>query len=81
MAAERTKDAVGQFGVTLMALIIVTFFVGQLTKRAIGEDTNFVVIPAMFLTGVFVFIGWIVFDVWASGVMFSVGLALWGVKK
>jgi len=80
-ATARVKDALGQFGVTLLALVIITMFIGQLTKRAIGEDTNFVVIPAIFLTGMAVFIGWIEFDVWTSGVMFSIGLALWGVKK
>ena len=80
-STQRVKDALGQFGVTLLALAIVTMFIGQLTKRAIGEDTNFVVIPAIFMTGMFVFIGWIEFDVWTSGVIFAIGLALWSVKK
>ena len=81
LATERAKDALGQFGVTLLSLIITVILISFLTARGIGEDMNFVVVPAMFITGMFVLIGWITFDIWASGVMFGIGMALWGVRK
>ena len=81
LATERAKDALGQFGVILVSLIITVALIGYGTSRAVGEDTNMFVIPTMFLTGIFFFIGWIPFDIWSSGVMFGIGLGLWSVKK
>lgn len=81
LATERAKDALGQFGVTLLSLILTVALIGFITSRAIGEDSNMIVIPTMFVTGAFFFIGWITFDIWASGVMFGIGVALWSVKK
>ena len=80
-ATERAKDSLGQLGVTLLALMITVALISFLTTRALGEDTNMVVIPTMFITGLFMWIGWITFDAWASGVFFGIGVALWSVKK
>jgi len=43
-AVEQAKDALGQFGVTLIALIFIVIGIGFFTSKAIGEDMN---LPAL----------------------------------
>ena len=75
------RDILGQFAVTLLALIFIIPVIGELSVRATGSDTNNLFVGAAILTFIGMFVGWIPFTDWVAATMIGLGAFMFGVTR